>query len=343
VPGEDWRPGETTVPRPVLTPIARIVRAELGSLASTIDALIASGHEDPAHAITQFGEALWPRAAEILATATIPADWPSTKLPQATFRRLADCIAAVLRCAPRLRRLAQDEEIGAREPDEEAVQHILRAIASESALSGAMIARVILVRSPRMLPVLRRTVRASQSQAEKAAMQQAIERGIEAAIGCMERGEAFDDIIGNAAITDVSREARRATGLLREIDTDPVSARHRPRLDAIRATLDRICRERFARGVGEGVVTRLSGATQPVDVPGQADLESFVRDLRRLDTATRKVGADDGYDQSLAQATRAVRAAAEAGTITPMRLFRLVELLEGPDAAEALYLKAAVR
>jgi hypothetical protein len=341
---DDWQPDQPTIPRSVLIPIARIVRDGLGSLAPAIDAIIANGQEDPARAIAEAGKALWPPAAEILAAAPTPAGWSETGLPPAMFRTLADSITAVLRRAQYLRRLSQDEEIGTVEADANALSDILRDIANESEVSGAMISRLILVRSPHAVPLLRRIVSAGRKYDEKIAMMKAIERGIEATIADMERETAFVDLITHGALSDVGREARRVEAVLGKIETDAASARHRPRLKAIRAKLDNICRERFARGVGECLVTRLSAATRPMDAPGHAELEACSRDLRRLDTSAPRVSAGSGgYDQLLTRAAEAVRVAAEAGTITPMRYYRLIELLTGPDAAEELYNKASAK
>jgi hypothetical protein len=53
----------------------------------------------------------------------------------------------------------------------------------------------------------------------------------------------------------------------------------------------------------------------------------------------RKDGVRASRDRLLSQATEAVRAAAEAGILTPVRHCRLVEILLGSEAAEALYLR----
>jgi hypothetical protein len=341
VPLDDWRAGVPAVPRPILTSIARIVRSGSGTLATAVDTIIGGDHDDAAQMIARAGKMLWPRAAEILAKATVPADWPETGLPSDAFAGLAACIAAVLRRAVPLRRLARDEEIGVAEPDAEVMNDILRDIATESAMSRAMIARLILVRSPHAVPLLRRIVAAGRDQHEKALMRQAIERGNEAALAYMERATAFVDAIGHGALTDVGAKARQATAVLREIEAGGASADDRPRLQAIRAKLDGICRERFTRGVGEGFVARLTAATQPMDGAGQAELETCARDLRRLDASARKVGDAAGYDKQLLQATEAVKSAAVAGTLTPMRHYRLIEILAGSDAAEELLIKAS--
>ncbi len=154
VPMRGWRPGDATVPRPVLAPIAKIVRSGLGDLAPVIDGIIAGHRADAAQAITQAGELLWPRAAAILAGATPPADWVDTGLPPAAYKPLAASVAAVLRRAPQLRCLALDEQQGGLAMDDTAVADILSGIMNEPVAACAMIARLILVQSPQALPVL---------------------------------------------------------------------------------------------------------------------------------------------------------------------------------------------
>ena len=106
VPARGWRPGEPPVPRTSLAPVAKVVRDGLGNLAAAIDEIIAGRKADAIQVITQAGEILWPRAAEILAAAPVPDDWAETGLPHAAYKPLALSIAAVFRRAPRVRRIA---------------------------------------------------------------------------------------------------------------------------------------------------------------------------------------------------------------------------------------------
>jgi hypothetical protein len=340
VPLDAWRRDDPAIPRPILTPIADIVRPRLGELASAIDAIIENGQQDQTRAITEAGDTLWPRAAAILSTATIPPDWSRTGLPSAAFAPLAASIAAVLRRGPLLRRLVRDAELGALEPDREILNDILSDIMNEPPLCRAMIVRVILARSPKAVPLLRYIASERSNPDQSAALTGAIERAIEAILAQMASETAFVDTIGRARLADVGEEARRATAILRTIETEAASARYAPRLRAIRVRLDTLCRARLARGVDEALVTPLSSESRPVDGTCQVELETVARDLRTLDASAREVGAADSYDLLLARAADVVRAAAAAGRLTPMRECRLIELLEGPDAAEALYLKA---
>jgi hypothetical protein len=116
-------------------------------------------------------------------------------------------------------------------------------------------------------------------------------------------------------------------------------AADRPRLYAIRQKLDAACRERFSDGLNTGLLTPLAVAAGPMDGTGQRLMESCGRDLRELETEARKVGGGANYDRMLTQASEAVVKAAAAGTLTPVRKLRLIEIVAGPEAAEELYRK----
>jgi hypothetical protein len=290
-------------------------------------------------ALTRAGEALWPRAAEILADAPLPAGWPETGLRPETWPHLAQSIAAVLRRASQLRRLARDQELGAVELDEDQVNVILRHTAGEPPEACAMIVHLILVRAPHAAQLLRRIVSSNRSPAEKIVLRQAIDRAMERMLSGMEVPAAFTHDIGGAGLAGATAQLRQMTTLLREIEQDTSAGIPRSRLRAIRETLDDACRTRFTSGIRDGLVAPLSGHSPPVDGAGQTGLEDCARDLRGLAAVAREVGDSASYDGQLRQASEAVREAAAAGTLTPVRQMRLVEILLGPEAAAALYWK----
>ncbi len=91
------------------------------------------------------------------------------------------------------------------------------------------------------------------------------------------------------------------------------------------------------------MVAPLAAASGALDGAGQTQLENCTRDLRALEVVARKVGGPASYDQLLLQASDAVLAAADAGTLSPLRKIRLIEILSGPEAAEALYRKEVLQ
>jgi hypothetical protein len=338
VPMRGWHPGEAAVPRPVLAPIARIVRSGLGDLTSVIDGIIAGHKADAGQAITQAGELLWPRAAAILATAPPPEDLAETGLPLSAYKPLAASIAAVLRRAPQLRSLALDEAQGGLATDRAAVADILANITNEPEIACAMIARLVLVQSPHALSLLGNIADAGRTADEKDRLRAAVDSAVATVLTRMERDTGFVHEIGHGPLAAAGTEVRRVLTLLREIEADKSFSRQLPHLKTIRQKLDEVCRSRCARGVRDGLLAPLA-AVSPVDGLGQTALESFARDLRKLEMTARKVGNPAGYDALLRTASDAVLTAADAGTLTPMRKFRLIEILAGSEAAEALYVK----
>ena len=168
-------------------------------------------------------------------------------------------------------------------------------------------------------------------------VRQSISSATDNVLDDMESGSHITDEISRGSLADAGDGVRRVVALLEELDSETGSAKHRPRLRAIREKLDHACRERFAIGMRDNLVTPLADADGPVDQAGQIRLETCARELRTLETASRTIGGQDAYDQMLPAATEAVKAAAEAGTLTPMRMLRLIEILAGSDAAEAYY------
>ena len=128
----DWRPGASTIPRSILAPVGKTVRAELGQRGTEIDGLIAGRNTYDATVITEAGDLLWPHAALILADAPPPIGWDATGLPPSVYPALARAIASVLHRTLRLRDLVRDAAVGALEPNEGALRAILIGIAAES-------------------------------------------------------------------------------------------------------------------------------------------------------------------------------------------------------------------
>jgi hypothetical protein len=334
----DWKPGEPLVPRTVLAPFGKIVRGGLGGEAIFIDKTIAKQKTDATQAIMFAGEALWPRAGDILAKAAAPSDWDESGLPVKAFEPLARAVSAVLRRGPQLRNLLRDGEVGVLDSAEQSVADILRDIDTETSDGCAMIARLILLQAPHAAPLLRRFIASGRDQAAGAMVRQAIDRGTEEMLSDMESKGGLAEEISRGALANVGAAVRRITTFLREIEEDGATA-NRPRLHAIRQKLDAACRERFSDGLSTGVLTPLSDAAGPVDGAGQILMESCIRELRELETEARKVGGAANYDRLLMQASETVVEAAAAGTLTPVRKFRLIEILAGPEVAEELYQK----
>jgi hypothetical protein len=334
VPARDWKTGDPALPRSVLGPFSRVVQAGLGTGVLAVQKLIAGHKSDAARAITLAGDLLWPQAAEILAGAPAPDDWAETGLRPEAFIALAKATAAVLRRAPQLRCLARAQTIGALEPDAAAVNEILLNIENEPVTGRTMIVQLVLMQSPHAVTLLRQIVASGGSAGEKASLRQAIADGTAGAIDALDSGSGFLEEIATGSLSDAGDGARRIIALLGDLELDGGSIKNRSRLSEVRQKLDQACRTRFADGLRDGLVTPLADAAGPMDGAGQTQLEACARDLRVLETAARTVGDAAGYDRLLRSAAEAVETIEH---LSPVRKLRLVEILSGPEAAEALY------
>jgi hypothetical protein len=337
----DWRPGAPAVPRSVLAPIASLVQGALGSEMAWFREALTGVKTDARQVITRAGERLWPRAAEILAGSRVPGDWPETHLPVSLYQPLALAIATVLRHASQLRCLTLDAEIGIVSSSEETLTEIMQNIATESATGSVMVASLILLQVPLAAPTLWRIVAATGTRAEKGVLQQVMTESVETVLADIECDSGMIDQIGRGGLSGTGANIERVTTLLRAIGNETSNVKHRSRLLAMNEKLRHTCLKRFADGITEELIAPLTLKAGALDAAGQTDLETCARDLRVLETAARTMGKPDIYDKLLARASDAVSAAAKAGTLTAVRKLRLIEILAGPEAAEAAQREAA--
>jgi len=336
-PANKWKPGDAAVPRTVVASMSAVVRAGLGHEATVIDNIIAGQKAGALQVTSAAGEALWPHAAEILAVSTAPANWAETGLRPALYPTLAQAIAAVLRRATQLRSLSRDGDVAALETDHQTVHDILHNIANESAEGCGMIVQLMVLQSPHAIPILRQFASSRQTKADQTKLQTAMTGCMEVALTQMERQSGIIDEISHGPLAGVGDQVRRIIALVQELECDTGTSGHRPRLKAIRAKLDKTCQTRFAGGLSDGLVQPLTTALGQMDGAGQTRMEVCARDLRALETMARKVGGSGSYDDLLDQASKVVQAAAVAGTLTPIRKCRLIEILAGPEVATSVY------
>ena len=341
VPATAWRPGGAAIPRTTLQAFAGVVRAGLGQHALSIDGIISGHSTNDLQVITVAGEALWPRAAEVLAASSIPADWSETGLRPALYLPLARTIAAVLRRGPRLRCLLRDGEVAALEADERLIADILLNITDEPSEGCAIIAQLILLQSPHAAPLLRQFISSRPNASHRAFLQEAMAQATERALTQMESPTGSVEEICRAPLADVADHVRKISTLLRELAIDTSTPDQRRRLKGLRDKLDQVCRTKFADGLSTGLTRPLSAGPGNVDREGQTEMEICARHLRAMETAMRKVAGSGHYDDLLLQASETVEAAAQAGILTPVRKLRLIEILSGPDVAASVYREAS--
>lgn len=200
-----------------------------------------------------------------------------------------------------------------------------------------MLFKLLLRRLPHATPLLRQLIAASGTPADRGMLQTAMDKGTDALLADMEDRSELTEGLREGAFSAVGTEVQRIATLLQDIDQDAGAARHRPRLNGIRKNLDEVCRGRFVEGITRWLVAPLSNAAASKDIAGQAQLESVARDLRTIETAGRKLGSAAAYDSLLAKASEAVRSAVNGGCLGTVGAVRLMEILAGPEMAEAMY------
>lgn len=337
----DWRWGDPSVPRAAIGPIAETVRAGLGKDLPEIDAMIAGRDTRDIATIAKAGPWLWSRAGTILDSDPTMVGWDASGLPATMFGPLTRAVGSVLRRATALRDLERATQLGTNPNEGNAIQTLLAGLGAESAEGLTMLVALLPVRLPHVTPRLQRLIGSARGSPESVAVRQAMDRGLDGVLGEMERANGFDNQVLRAPLRDAANDVRRVATLLRDIDEDPEASRHRPRLKAIWQNLDQACRKRFGEGLTEEVVVPLMAAAEPLAAAEQTRLETTARALRGLESAARKFGGAKVYDALLDKAATVARTAADSGVLTKVRHMRLVEILAGPEAAEALYRRGA--
>ena len=336
VPARAWREGRPAVPRSVLPCLAQLVHAGLGAVAPRVEALIADRSRDPEAMVDEAGALLWPEAAAVLdRTAAPPPDWEETGMRPDVFQPLIRAIAAVLRRGPALRALAEDAAASDPGPDAPRVDGLLENMSGEPELGHAMIVRILLKRAPRAADSLWRMVNAAWSAADRATLRKAMANGREEVLTDLETESGFASEIGRISLVAAGMETRRTVALLSVLADDPMSVRDRPRVEAIRKTVNEACRARLASGIEDELAAPLAAAVGEVDAACQIRLETNARAFRHLELAARPIGRSVDYDRLIDQAVTVVRDAVD--TLSLVRQCRLIEILAGSEAAAALY------
>lgn len=337
VPARAWRPGDPSLSRAVIGVLSETVRAGMGDVAAEVDRLIAGRRTSDTGTIDLAGGRLWPAAAEVLARAPAPLGWDGTGLPITVWPAIAQAASVVLGRAVPLRRLMEDVKLGAVSPEDAALRAVLRELPETPPEGAAMVVRMMLEQLPRSASVLRGMITMSDDPVERRVLQRSLDRGMEQMLTHLEDESGVARGLGQSSVASAGVEVRRLARLLEDLDADPGASRQKPRLKQIRDRLDGACQARFADGVDRDLVQPLSVPDRPVTSQQQVVLEGRARDLRVFETAARGIGGSARYDALLGDAARAVEAAGTAGTLSPGRMARLVEILQGSEAAEEVY------
>ena len=328
IPGERWRLGEVGLPRPALAPLGQALQAALPGLSQSIEPSACRVAPDDRSAITALGERLWPAAATAMQSMAMPANWgQASRLTPADFSELAAVLAAVLAQAPAIERLAASRSL----PADTAIRALLAQTEPHGGLALATMVAILLAR----LPVPARVL-ALASESAGAARHPAADRAMDHTLASLQASMA-DDAVDNSDATEAAVEAARVAALLAGLEEGGVvSPERRERLGQIRKEADALCRRRFDRAVA----ATLQQASVVVEVDHEDDmldtLEVTARDLRRLESAGRRLGSGEHYDSLVKTVSDRFRDHRNGLGLADR--VRMVEILSGPDEALALLL-----
>ncbi len=328
IPGERWRRGDVGIPRPALAPLGQALQAALPALSASIEPSACRVSPDDRSVIAGLGQRLWPAAAAAMRQMTVPADWTEASgLAPADFTELTAVLAAVLAQATAIEQLAASRLL----PADPALRTLLAQTEPQGGLALATLVSILLARLPvpaRVLALAAENASAGRNPAAARAMDHTLANLM---------ASLADDAPDTSDATEAAVEAARVASLLAGLEEGgPMSAERRQRVEQIRREADALCRRRFDRVVA----TTLQQASVVVEIEdGDAvldNLESTARDLRRLESAGRRLGSGEHYDtlvQTVSDRFRDHR----SGLGLADRV-RMVEILSGPDEALALLL-----
>ncbi len=329
LPAGRWRRGAPALPRTALAPLGAAIQAGLGAEFAGLDARIASVGTEQAATLARAEAGLWPRAAEILAGADPPADWTAaTGLPADDHRLIARSLAALFaQTGPLLRLLAN---AAAAPPLPAELHALLAGVLPAGADALAMMAALLMARLPSPEPLVAvadELAARHPDPAVRVAADQAVEfllDGIEATP--MDGGD----------LAHAAAELTRTVVLLRGLEGRPGQRpARRSRIEQLRRQVDAGARTRFAADL-DGRLLRpaaLLAAATPAEITA---LELRARELRRFEGQARQLGGGEQYDRALRHAAQMLHPAAAESHDTRVDRVRLVEILQGPEAALAL-------
>jgi hypothetical protein len=333
VPAPRWRPGDPTVPRTALAPLADVVQTAGGAVVARVEASLAGLTCSGSQAVADAGALLWPAAALALIDAAPPRSWPESGLKLAEFAPIARGVAGALENAPAVQRaLAEARQGLAVGPD--VLDMVLEAAAKRGAEAWSLTFAMLLARLPDAAPLLQRVAAHAASGKEPASRARA-DRVAEAVLGGLEQHGTAGPV-GDAELAAVGAEVRRIAALLDAIDGPGATAQRRRRIQELRHTLDASSRTRFQDGMASEFVGPLHAqleAAGPIDVDG---LEEAARRLRQIETAGRRIGSAKAYDTLLQSTAQDVMRLHERPGLSLADKVRMVEVLAGSDQALAM-------
>jgi hypothetical protein len=336
VDGRSWTAGSPSIPRSAVLPMARQVQAGLGHSAESISGTAARHYDDEAvDALIEIGSDLWSRAAEILGAAPAPTDWVAASgLRAPDHRVLAGAVSALLAQASPLMHIISRVAAGI-DPEADEFSALLEGVAPSGSLPLAMMIALAMEVLPRP-ELFIRVADAFVGRHGDPKIRATSDSAVNFVLDGMERSP-----LTGADVAQVAQDVRRVATMLADLQLCAAQQpRRRDRIELTRRKVDTVCRERFASELKERLLAPSTDLTSATD-DTVASLEATARDLRRFEAAARQIGGADQYDRQLRDAAQSLRPVAGEDTLARISRIRLMEILQGSDAAMAV-LKAAM-
>ena len=335
VPAARWRPGKFLIPRSAVMTIGEHVRIAMGAGAVPIEAEINGRTTQDTDLISRLGCALWPAAAKILAKSPLAESLGETGLSAAQLQGLAVDTAALLSQAAALEALCAATANGLLAPPPESIYAIMRGVAAVSESALPMIVSLLLMRLPEAGSALEQPF----SGAKSAAMNTALDQAAELLIEQLE-GEGPEPRVSAGTMVVAGAAVRQMAVLLTHLDATSKRPARKTQVAQVRVRLDAACKARFTTALEQELLAPLRDLASSPRPASPTALEESARGLRVLETEARVVGSGRAYDTLLAQASETVQSEAVAEKLELVDQVRLVEILEGPDAALAMLKKS---
>ena len=284
----DWRPGQGTVPRSAIMPMAEHLREAEPVLVAAIEMRMTGAKLTDEVLAAEQGSLLWPAALRMLPRQP-PAGWVDAGLQTQSFHEIAMICATLWQHSEALWRLRMAGRDG---PPEAAVRPIFRTIAAEGpeAVELCMCALLPFATQPaRVVAVV-----AGLSQA----LGPPAERALDRYLAGVEPG------LEGADLESTASAASRFSRLLVDLDSSltrdkPKRAQH---LQALRMSAAQSCVQRLEQETATRLTTPLAAALTLPEINDLMvkDLESAVRSLRGIGESTRRLHASGAAERVLA-------------------------------------------
>ena len=331
VAANDWVPESPAIPRTAIAPMVRLVQRHLGEEQTARINAVVSQHSttDALGSIMSIGGDLWRNASVILASAGVPDGWHNDSgLRDCDYQALAKAVSALLSQATPLLQIAVNAGAGTK-PEVADLLEIFSVVGRAGSQATAMLMILGMHWLPHAELFLKLAEQFSQRQGDPS-FARITDIAVEYLLSEMSEGP-----MSGAGLATAANEVRRSTALLEDL---LASSTHKPRrksqVEEARRAVDAACRERFAAEITTNLMARsseLSGA----DADTVEQFENTARELRRFESAARRLGGGDHYDKKLRQAMEALWPQEQDDALANISRIRLIEILCGPDAAAA--------